>query len=78
MIKVGKRYGRRHHEAGPPRPAGMACVCAGGSIRDATTKAKSLGGVVMEDVEEVMGMGWLSIVQDPTGALFGLWQPKSK
>jgi predicted enzyme related to lactoylglutathione lyase len=47
-------------------------------IQAATKRAKSLGGVVMKDVTEVMGMGWLSIIVDPTGALLGLWKPKAK
>jgi predicted enzyme related to lactoylglutathione lyase len=25
-------------------------------------------------VSEVPGMGWLSIIKDPTGAVLGLWQ----
>jgi hypothetical protein len=32
----------------------------------------------MKDVTDVMGMGSLSIIEDPTGAALGLWQPKSK
>lgn len=46
-------------------------------IEAATRKAQSLGGKVMKEVTEVMGMGWLSIIEDPTGAPFGLWKPKS-
>jgi predicted enzyme related to lactoylglutathione lyase len=23
-------------------------------------------------------MGWFSVIADPTGAAFGLWQPKAK
>jgi predicted enzyme related to lactoylglutathione lyase len=45
-------------------------------IKAATQKAKSLGATVMKDVTEVMNMGWLSIIIDPTGAALGLWQPK--
>jgi uncharacterized protein len=47
-------------------------------IKAATQKARSLGANVMKDVTEVMGMGSLSIFTDPTGAMIGLWQPKSK
>jgi len=32
----------------------------------------------MKDVTEVMDMGWLSIIVDPTGAMLGLWKPKAK
>jgi hypothetical protein len=42
-------------------------------IRD-TEKAKSLGAQVKRDVTEVPGMGWFSIIVDPTGAPLGLWQ----
>jgi predicted enzyme related to lactoylglutathione lyase len=31
----------------------------------------------MKDVTEVPGTGWLSFIQDPTGAVLGLWKPKS-
>ena len=37
---------------------------------------RSLGAKIMQDVTEVMGMGWLSILIDPTGAVLGLWQTK--
>ena len=39
-----------------------------------TKKAKSLGAAIAKDVTEVPGMGWLSMIIDPTGAAFGLWQ----
>jgi len=45
-------------------------------IKGATQKAKTLGATIMKDVTEVMGMGWLSIITDPTGAMLGLWQGK--
>jgi hypothetical protein len=41
-----------------------------------TQKAQSLGATVLKDVTEVEDMGWFSIIVDPTGAAFGLWQPK--
>jgi len=42
-----------------------------------TAKAKSLGGIVIKDVTEIPGMGWFSIVLDPTGAAIGLWKTKT-
>ena len=45
-------------------------------IAAATEKARSLGATVVKDVTEVMGMGWLSIIVDPTGAALGLWKNK--
>jgi len=40
----------------------------------ATKKVTSLGGAVMKGETEVKGMGWFSIIQDPTGAMLGLWK----
>ena len=47
-------------------------------IHAATQKAKSLGATIVRDVTEVMGMGWLSIIADPTGAALGMWKPKQR
>ena len=44
----------------------------------ATIESRILGGKVMKDVTEVPGMGWLSFIQDPAGAVLGLWKTKSK
>ena len=43
-----------------------------------TAKAKSLGATIIRDTSEVMGMGWFSIITDPTGATFALWKAKKK
>jgi predicted enzyme related to lactoylglutathione lyase len=45
-------------------------------IKAATKKAHDLGANVMKDNVEVKGMGWFSIIVDPTGAMLGLWQAK--
>ena len=42
-----------------------------------TKKAKSLGATIVRDVTEVPNMGWFSVIIDPTGAAFALWQPKT-
>jgi predicted enzyme related to lactoylglutathione lyase len=79
IIKVGEGTGggiMKHPVPGAPS-AWLAYVLVD-DIASATKKAKSLGATVMKDVTEVMGMGSLSIVIDPTGAALGLWQPKMK
>ena len=43
-------------------------------LRAATDKAAALGATILKDVSEVPGMGYLSIIKDPTGACLGLWQ----
>jgi predicted enzyme related to lactoylglutathione lyase len=40
-----------------------------------TKKAKSLGATVVVEVTEIPDMGWFSVILDPAGAAFGLWQP---
>ena len=47
-------------------------------IQAATKKAAALGATVMKDVTQVMDMGSLSIIVDPTGAMLGLWMPKKR
>jgi predicted enzyme related to lactoylglutathione lyase len=77
MIKVGQGTGGgmvKHPVPGAPS-AWLAYVQVE-EIKAATEKARSLGATIMQDVVEVPGMGWLSILIDPTGAALGLWQPK--
>jgi predicted enzyme related to lactoylglutathione lyase len=45
-------------------------------IDAATKKAKKLGAKISQGVTEVHGMGWLSVIVDPTGAVLGLWEPR--
>jgi predicted enzyme related to lactoylglutathione lyase len=47
-------------------------------IDASTKKAKKLGAKIIKDVDEVPGMGWLSIILDPTGAMLGLWEPRKR
>jgi len=60
----------------PGAPSAWMPYVAVVDIAAATKKAKSLGATMMKDVTEVMDMGWLSIITDPTGALLDLWQTK--
>ncbi|MBI4688267.1 MAG: VOC family protein [Nitrospirae bacterium] len=46
-------------------------------IRASTKKAASLGAAVRQDVTEIPDFGWFSVITDPLGAVFGLWQPKT-
>ncbi len=78
MIKVGEGTGGGIMKQVPGGPSGWLAYVEVDDIRVATKKAKSLGGEVMKDVTEVAGMGWLSFIRDPTGAVLGLWQSKSK
>ena len=77
MIKVGKGTGGgMMKQMIPGAPSSWLAYVEVSDIKAATQHAKSLGAKVMKDVTEVMGMGWLSILTDPTGAMLGLWQTK--
>ncbi|MEX2260583.1 MAG: VOC family protein [Bryobacteraceae bacterium] len=78
MINVGKGTGGGiMKQPIPGAPSAWLVYVEVDDIAAATKKAQSLGATVMKDVTEVMGMGWLSILTDPTGAMLGLWQTKS-
>jgi predicted enzyme related to lactoylglutathione lyase len=44
-------------------------------VNAATEKAKSLGATIVREVTPIEGYGSFSIIQDPTGAVLGLWKP---
>lgn len=48
------------------------------SVERQTAKAKSLGARVLKEKTEVPGQGWFSVVSDPTGAAFALWEEAKK
>lgn len=78
MIGVGEGTGggmMQHPVPGAPS-IWLAYVLVD-DIKTATEKAKSLGATICKDVTEIANAGWLSIIQDPTGAMLGLWKPKS-
>jgi predicted enzyme related to lactoylglutathione lyase len=58
----------------PNAPSSWLAYVAVDDVKASTAKAKTLGAQVMKDVTEVPGMGWFSIITDPTGAMLGLWQ----
>jgi len=77
LIGVGQGTGggmMTHPVAGAPS-TWLAYVLVD-DIHAATKKAASLGATVKRDVTEVGGMGWFSIIADPTGATLALWQAR--
>ena len=60
----------------PGAPSSWLAYVEVDDIHASTAKAGSLGAKIMKDVTEVPGMGWFSILMDPTGAALGLWQTK--
>ncbi len=79
MIEVGEGTGGgMMKQMCPGAPSSWMPYVLVKDIDVATKKAKKLGAEIMKDVTEVKGMGWLSIIVDPTGAVLGLWEPKDR
>ena len=78
MIKVGEGTGGgmiKHPM--PGMPSVWVPYVQVDDVRARTGKAKSLGARIIRDVEVIAGDGGsFSIIQDPTGAVFGLYEPK--
>lgn len=62
----------------PGAPSAWLAYVLVDDVEAAVAKAKSLKGTVIKEKTEVPGMGWFSIIQDPTGATLGLWQTAKK
>ncbi len=78
MIEVGQGTGggmMQHPMQGAP--SAWIPYAQVQDVRTATQKAKSLGATVIRDVTEIPSAGSFSIIQDPTGAVLGLWQERS-
>jgi len=78
VIKVGGGTGGGIMRQVPNGPTGWIPYVQVDDLRVVTEKAKSLGGKVRKDVTEVPDTGWFSIIQDPSGAILGLWKTNPK
>lgn len=58
----------------PSRPSHWLAYIAVDDAAAATAKAEKLGATVVQPKTEVPGVGWFSVIVDPTGAAVGLWQ----
>ncbi|HLJ55510.1 MAG TPA: VOC family protein [Chthonomonadaceae bacterium] len=58
----------------PPHWGTYVCV---DNVETSAAKAKELGGAVIAGPFDVMEHGRMAVVQDPTGAIIHLWQPKN-
>ena|SRR5579872_2695907 len=77
LIEVGEGTGGGIMKAPMPNmPSAWLAYVGVDDLAAATNKAKSLGGTVIRDVTDIPNMGAFSIISDPTGAVFAMWQPK--
>lgn len=71
---VGALYqmtGEMKAQASPPNWLSYASVA---SADECATKAGDLGATVLKGPFDVMDVGRMAVVQDPTGAVFAVWQ----
>jgi predicted enzyme related to lactoylglutathione lyase len=77
MIDVGGGTGGgMMQQMMPGAPSSWLSYVLVDDIEASTKKAKALGANVLKEVMEVEGMGWFSIIVDPTGAMLGMWKAK--
>ena len=77
MITTGGTGGGILRHPAPSGPSMWLAYVEVDDVGAATSKAQSLGATIMKDTTEVAGAGTMSILVDPTGAMFALWKPKS-
>ncbi|MFN0207783.1 MAG: VOC family protein [Planctomycetota bacterium] len=58
-------------------PSAWTIYVAVPNAREAAVKARELGATVMMEGIDVMDLGSLSVIQDPTGAVFAVWETKT-
>ena len=58
-------------------PGGWLAYVGVDDIKAATAKAKSLGAQIFIDSQEIPNIGWMTIMNDPTGSRIALFQPKT-
>jgi predicted enzyme related to lactoylglutathione lyase len=78
LEKNGKQAGAlyqlgRQQKGVSPHWNSYVCVA---SADESAAKAKKLGGTVVTEPFDVMDQGRMANIQDPTGAMFAVWEPK--
>jgi predicted enzyme related to lactoylglutathione lyase len=62
--------------ASPQGDKGWLAYVGVDDIKAATAKAKSLGAEICVDSQEIPNIGWMTIMNDPTGSRIALFQSK--
>ena len=70
---VGAGYSMRPDERQMGIPSHWNSYVTVANVDESTKKAESLGGKVLAPPFDVMDAGRMSVIQDPTGAVFQLW-----
>jgi uncharacterized protein len=73
---VGAAYTMRPEQRGQGVPPNWGLYVAVDDADAAAARASTLGGTVISPPFDVGEHGRMSVLQDPTGAVFSVWQPK--
>ncbi len=80
MFHKGGRYTAAAYQVDPNQPVAMPNVwgvyISTSDVDSAVAKVSDLGGTVLAEPFDVFDSGRMAVVQDPTGAVFMLWQAK--
>ncbi|MBT8479674.1 MAG: VOC family protein [Gemmatimonadetes bacterium] len=80
MFHKGGKYTAALYQVDPKLPNAApdcwAVHVAVDSTDEAAEKAGSLGGLVLAEPFDVLEAGRVAVLQDPTGAVFSIWQPR--
>lgn len=75
LIKVGAGTGGGMMKTpNPNMPSSWLAYVLVDDAAATTEKARSLGATIQKEVTEIPGVGWFSVISDPTGATLALWQ----
>ncbi len=72
----GKGVGGLYEDTKSGAPPHWSCYISVASADEAVVKAKSLGAAVLMEPFDVMQHGRMAALQDPTGAIFCVWESK--
>ncbi|MGC2697002.1 MAG: VOC family protein [Candidatus Angelobacter sp.] len=75
---TGAAYTMRKEQRAQGVPPHWMLYIAVDNADQAVTKAAQIGGTVLAPAFDVMDIGRMAVVQDPTGAIFSLWQAKKQ
>src|SRR5262245_51297285 len=75
-LEVAAGYSMRPEERQHGVPPHWNSYITVKSADDSVKRAQELGGQVLAPPFDVMDAGRMSVLQDPTGAVFQVWQPK--
>jgi predicted enzyme related to lactoylglutathione lyase len=62
----------------PNNPGGWTPYANVADVAATLKKAEGLGATVVVPKTEVMNMGWIGMITDPTGVMFGFWESKTQ